>query len=270
MKDKVILITGGTSGIGLALAEEFGKNQARIAFTGRDKERCLETENGLLQKGIETIGIVADAASENDQYRAVAETINKYGRLDILVNNAGISMRALFHELDLGVFKKVMETNFYGTVYASKAALPWILKSKGSIVGISSVAGFKGLPGRTAYSASKFAMEGFLESLETELLKKGVHVLVACPGFTASRIRENALTKDGKPQSESPREEEKMMQPGEVARLIYKAVESRKRRLVMSREGKLSFWLNKFFPAFVMRKVYQSMAAEPGSGLEPL
>jgi short-subunit dehydrogenase len=179
-------------------------------------------------------------------------------------------MRALFHELDLGVFKKVMETNFFGTVYASKAALPWILKSKGSIVGISSVAGFKGLPGRTAYSASKFAMEGFLESLETELLKKGVHVLVACPGFTASRIRENALTKDGKPQSESPREEEKMMQPGEVARLIYKAVESRKRRLVMSREGKLSFWLNKFFPAFVMRKVYQTMAAESGSGLEPL
>jgi short-subunit dehydrogenase len=270
MKDKVILITGGTSGIGLALAEEFGKNQARIAFTGRDKDRCLETENWLRQKGIEAIGIVADAASENDQYRAVAETINRYGRLDILVNNAGISMRALFHELDLGVFKKVMETNFYGTVYASKAALPWIMRSKGSIVGISSVAGFKGLPGRTAYSASKFAMEGFLESLETELLKKGVHVLVACPGFTASRIRENALTKDGKPQSESPREEEKMMQPGEVARLIYKAVEGRKRRLVMSREGKLSFWLNKFFPAFVMRKVYQTMAAEPGSGLDPL
>jgi NAD(P)-dependent dehydrogenase (short-subunit alcohol dehydrogenase family) len=204
MKDKVILITGGTSGIGLALAEEFGKNQARIAFTGRDKDRCLETENGLRQKGIEAIGIVADAASENDQYRAVAETINRYGRLDILVNNAGISMRALFHELDLGVFKKVMETNFYGTVYASKAALPWIMRSKGSIVGISSVAGFKGLPGRTAYSASKFAMEGFLESLETELLKKGVHVLVACPGFTASRIRENALTKDGKPSQRLP------------------------------------------------------------------
>ena len=95
-------------------------------------------------------------------------------------------------------------------------------------------------------------------------------MLVACPGFTASRIRENALTKDGKPQTESPREEEKMMQPGEVARLIYKAVENRKRRLVMSREGKLSFWLNKFFPAFVMRKVYQTMAAEPGSGLDPL
>jgi short-subunit dehydrogenase len=161
-----------------------------------------------------------------------------------------------------------MDINFYGTVYATKAALPWLKKSKGSIVGISSVAGFKGLPGRTAYSASKFAMEGFLEALEGELLRKGVHVLVACPGFTASRIRENALTKDGSSQKESPREEEKMMQPEEVAAKIHQAILKRQRRLVMSIEGKLSYWLNKFFPAFVLRKVYEKMAAEPGSGME--
>jgi short-subunit dehydrogenase len=111
-------------------------------------------------------------------------------------------------------------------------------------------------------------MEGFLEALEGELLKKGVHVLVACPGFTASRIRENALTKDGSNQKESPREEGKMMQPEEVAAKIHQAILKRQRRLVMSGEGKLSFWLNKFFPAFVLRKVYEKMAAEPGSGLE--
>ena len=270
MKDKVILITGGTSGIGLALARCLGKAGGRIAFTSRDAGRCEETEKMLQKEGIEVLGIEADAASETDQFKAVAQTINRYGRLDILINNAGISMRALFGELDLEVFRKVMDINFFGTVYATRAALPWIIRSRGSIVGISSVAGFKGLPGRTAYSASKFAMEGFLESLEGELLKKSVHVLVACPGFTASRIRENALTSDGSSQKESPREEEKMMQPEEVADKIMKAISKRERRLVMSREGKLSYWLNKFFPGFVLRKVYEKMAAEPGSGMEVL
>ena len=270
MNQKVILITGGTSGIGLALARSLGKAGGRIAFTSRDAGRCRETQELLQKEGIEAFGIEADAASEDDQYKAVAQTINRFGKLDVLINNAGISMRALFTELNTEVFRKVMDINFYGTVYATKAALPWIIRSKGSIVGISSVAGFKGLPGRTAYSASKFAMEGFLEALEGELLPKGVHVLVACPGFTASRIRENALTRDGSSQKESPRTEEKMMQPEEVAEQIRRAIISRKRRLVMTGEGKLSYWLNKFFPAFVLRKVYEKMAAEPGSGMEPL
>jgi short-subunit dehydrogenase len=198
----------------------------------------------------------------------VAETVNRYGRLDVLINNAGISMRALFSELSPEVFRKVMDINFYGAVHATRAALPWIRRSKGSIVGISSVAGFKGLPGRTAYSASKFAMEGFLEALEGELLRQDVHVLVACPGFTASRIRENALTANGSLQGSSPRQEAAMMQPEEVAEAIFHAIRKRRRRLVLSREGKLTFWLNKFFPAFVLRKVYEKMAAEPDSGME--
>ncbi len=270
MKDKIVLITGGTSGIGFALAEFFGKKGSRIAFTGRDFDRIKETEERLEKAGIESFGIQADASSETDQRKAVAQTVNRFGKLDVLINNAGISMRAPFSELDLEVFRKVMDVNFFGSVYVTKAALPWLIRSKGSIVGISSVAGFKGLPGRTAYSASKFAMEGFLDSLKLELYPKGVHVMMAYPGFTASRIRENALTKDGTPQGESPREEEKMMQPEEVARQIYEGLENKKDRLVMTNEGKLTFWLNKFFPRFVSRKVYQKMASEPGSGMEPL
>lgn len=269
MKDKIVLITGGTSGIGFALAEYFGRNGSRIAFTGRDLSRLEETEKKLAGLGIESFGIQAEASSETDQRKAVVQTMNRYGRLDVLINNAGISMRALFSELDLAVFHKVMDINFYGTVYITQAALPYLIRSKGTIVGISSVAGFKGLPGRTAYCASKFAMQGFLESLQSELSRKGVNVLMAFPGFTASRIRENALTKDGRAQGETPREEEKMMQPEEVARQIYNAVVHKKQHIVMTTEGKLSYWLNKFFPAFVSRKVYQKMAAEPGSGLEP-
>jgi dehydrogenase/reductase SDR family member 7B len=268
MKDKIVLITGGTSGIGFAMAEFFGKNGSRIAFTGRIQTRNIETEKKLEALGVESFGIQADASSETDQRKAVVQTINRYGRLDVLINNAGISMRALFLDLDLAVFHKVMEINFYGTVYITQAALPYLIRSKGTIVGISSVAGFKGLPCRTAYSASKFAMQGFLESLQSELFRKDVNVLMAFPGFTSTRIRENALIKDGSAQGVTPRSEEKMMQPEEVARQVYNAVVRKKKQIVMTTEGKLSFWLNKFFPSFVSWKVYQKMASEPGSGLE--
>jgi dehydrogenase/reductase SDR family protein 7B len=268
LEHKVCLITGATSGIGLALAVKFGQSGYRIAITGRSQEKLDSTVKSLKKSGIEILGITADAASETDQRKAVAQTINQYGRLDVLINNAGISMRALFAEVDLEVIRKVMETNFFGTVYATKAALPYLLRSKGSVVGISSIAGYKGLPGRTGYSASKFAMAGFLESLELEMLKKGVHVLLASPGFTATAIRENSLTKTGAPQGISPRDEEKMMQPEEVARQIFEAVEKRKRSLIMTSEGKLMVFLNKFFPAWVSKMVYKKMAAEPNSGLE--
>lgn len=268
MKDKIILITGATSGIGLALAKEFGMHGSRISFTGRDVDRLENTKVELQSLGIECIGIQADAALETDQRKAVAQTINHYGRLDVLINNAGISMRALFKDLDLEVIRRVMETNFFGTVYATKAALPYILKSKGSIVGISSIAGYKGLPGRTGYSASKFAIMGFLESLEIELLKKDVHILIASPGFTSSRIRENSLTKNGEAQGISPRDEEKMMRSEEVAAVIYTAVKNRKRSVIMTAQGKFTVWLNKFFPSFLNRLVYKTMAKEPDSGLD--
>ena len=268
MKNKIILITGATSGIGLALAKEFGKNGSRISITGRDLDRLENAKKELKALGIECIAIQADAASETDQRKAVAQTINHYGSLDVLINNAGISMRALFKDLDLEVIRRVMETNFFGTVYATKAALPYILKSKGSIVGISSIAGYKGLPGRTGYSASKFAMHGFLESLEIELIQKDVHVLIACPGFTSTAIRENSLTKNGEAQGVSPRDEAKMMTPEEVATLIYDAVKNRKRSLIMTAQGRFTVWLNKFFPALVNRLVYKTMAKEPDSGLE--
>ena len=104
-------------------------------------------------------------------------------------------MRALFEDVDLDVIKKVMDINFYGVLYATKYCLPEIIKNKGSIVGISSIAGYRGLPGRAGYSASKFALNGFLEVLRTEFLKRDVHVLTACPGFTASNIRKSSLDK---------------------------------------------------------------------------
>jgi dehydrogenase/reductase SDR family protein 7B len=166
------------------------------------------------------------------------------------------------------VLEKVMAVNFYGTVYCTKYALPHLLKTKGSLVGVSSIAGFVGLPARTGYSASKYAMQGFLDALRTENLKTGLHVMVACPGFTASNIRNTALSADGSAQGETPREEAKMMTAEEVASHIVNGVEKKKRTLVLTSQGKLVVFLSKFFPKFVEKQVFSHMEKENNSPLD--
>ncbi|NDK55237.1 SDR family oxidoreductase [Pontibacter sp. BT213] len=268
MKDKVVLITGGTSGIGKACAFAFGRAGAKVAVSGRNQQNLDQTSQDLSAAGIENIAINADVSHEADCQRMVQETIDRFGKLDVLINNAGISMRALFQDLDLDVIRKVMDINFWGTVYTTKFALPYIMAANGSVIGISSIAGYRGLPARTGYSASKFAMHGFLETLRTEMLHKGVHVLIACPGFTASNIRNTALAANGQQQGESPRDEGNMMTAEEVADQILKATIKRKRDLVMTFQGKLTVFLNKWLPGLTDKLVYNVMAKEKDSPLK--
>ena len=265
LKNKVVIITGATSGIGEACALVFGNEGAKVVITGRSPEKLELAAKKLQDAGIEVFPVLADAGSEADNKRMAEDVIREFGQIDILINNAGISMRALFQDIDLQVFKKVMNTNFWGTVYATKYCLPAILESKGSIIGISSVNGYRGTPARTAYTASKYAMNGFFESLRTEVMKKGVHVLVACPGFTSSNIRNNALKADGTVQGESPRDENQMMSPNRVAESILAATLKRKRDLVLTLQGKLLVFLNKWLPSFMDGVVYRQMAKEKDS-----
>jgi len=267
MKNKVVIITGASSGIGKACAEKFGNEGAKLVITGRNAANLDETAQWLTQKGIEVLSVVSDVALAADCKRIVDETIAKFGKIDVLINNAGISMRAVLNDTELSVIEQVMQINFFGTLYCTKYALPHLLKEKGTVVGVSSIAGFVGLPGRTGYSASKFAMQGFLEALRTENIKKGLHVMIACPGFTASNIRNTALAADGSAQGESPREEDKMMTAEEVATHIYNGVVNRKRQVVLTAQGKLVVFLSKFFPAFVSKMVYNTMAKEPNTPL---
>jgi dehydrogenase/reductase SDR family protein 7B len=262
MKNKVVVITGGSSGIGKALAQEFGSKGSKILITGRNADELAKAEMELKNNGIHVVGFRSDVSREEDNRRMAEEAIRLFGRIDILINNAGISMRALFEDVDLDVVKKVMDINFYGVLYATKYCLPEIKKNKGSIVGISSIAGYRGLPGRTGYSASKFALNGFLEVLRTELLKTGVHVLTACPGFTSSNIRKRSLTKDGTSQGESPRNEAEMMSAEECAAHIYRATVKRKRTLILTTQGRLAVFLNKWLPSFADKMVYNVMAKE--------
>ena len=265
MQDKVIIITGATSGIGKASAEQFGKEGAKIVFTGRNEERLEVVKNRLSDLRVEHTGYIMDVSDEKENKKLIEETIKVYGKIDILINNAGISMRALFNDSDLDVFKRVMDINFYGTVYATKYALPYIIKSKGTIVGVSSINGHRGTPARSAYSASKYAMEGFLEALRTEVMNLGVHVLVVSPGFTGTNIRNAALNKDGQEQGESPRNEDKMMSSEKVARSISKGIRKKKRDIVLTTQGKLVVFLNKWVPGWMDKKVYEHMAKEKDS-----
>ncbi|MCB0754685.1 MAG: SDR family oxidoreductase [Flavobacteriales bacterium] len=262
IKDKVVIITGGSSGIGKACAERFGRERGRICITGRNAENLEAAAEELRAKNIEVMTVQGDVAKEEDCVRIINQTLNTYGRIDVLINNAGISMRAFFLHLDLSVIRQLMEVNFFGTVYCTNYALKQLLKYNGSVVGISSVAGYQGLPGRTGYSASKFAMEGFLSALRLENHNTGLHVMIVNPGYTESNIRKAALVADGSSQGESPRDEGNMMTAEEVADHIYNGVKNRKKRVVLTREGKLSYYLSKWLPGFVDKQVIKTIEKE--------
>ena len=265
MKNKIVIVTGASSGIGKATALRFAQKGAHLVLAARSVAKLNILSEQLTPFGVEVLIVPTDVSIEADCKNLMDKALEKFGRIDVLVNNAGISMRAAFADIELDVLKKVMDVNFWGTVFCTRYAMGSILKSKGSIVGVSSIAGYKGLPGRTGYSSSKFAMHGFLESVRIENLKNGIHVLIACPGFTASNIRNTALDANGSVQGETPRDEQKMMQPEEVAKAMVAAVEKRKDRLTLTANGKLTVFLNKFFPKMVDKLVFNHMSKEPGS-----
>lgn len=267
MKNKVVIITGASSGIGKATALHFAKKSARLAIAARSIEKLEQTAQDIRALGAAVISIQCDVSKEEDCQQLVDKTVAEFGQLDVLINNAGISMRALFNDTELSVIKNVMDINFWGTVYCTKFALPHLLKSRGSVAGISSIAGYVGLPARTGYSASKYAMHGFLEALRTENLENNLHVLIACPGFTASNIRNTALTADGSSQGESPRKEEKMMSAEAVAAYLYDSISKRKQRLTLTTEGKLAVFFSKWLPKVLQKMVFNKMKKEADSPL---
>lgn len=268
MKDKVVIITGGSSGIGFALANEFGKLGSKVVISARDYNRLELAKESLIASGIDVLALMLDVSIEAECKELIDKTIERWGKIDILVNNAGISMRAAFRNTEINVIKKLMDVNFWGTVYCTKFALPHLIEAKGSIVGIISIAGHVGLPGRTGYSASKFAVRGFLDTVRSENYKTGLHVLVAAPGFTSSNIRNSALTFNGNQQGETPRDESKMMPADVAARKIIRAIIRRKDSLILTFwEGKFTVFLNKFLPRLVSRLAYNHMKKEPNSPL---
>jgi len=264
MNRKVAIITGASSGIGKALAYTFAAQNFDLAICARRYHLLMDIANDIISKhNVVVHAVKTDISLKNEAENFVKTTIEKFNRIDVLINNAGISQRSLFEKTDLKVFEKLIGVNYWGAVYCTKFSLPYILKSKGSIIAISSISGYTPLPARTAYSSSKYALHGFLESLRIELLKKGVNVLVATPSFTESEIRIKALTHDGGQQGYSPKDEAKLMTAEYVAEKVYKAYIMKKRTLVLpSFVGNLFIKFNQIFPKIADKFIYTQMKKE--------
>ena len=267
-EDKIVIITGASSGIGEAVAREFARNGSKVVLAARSEKKLLQTVSEIKSLGFEAICIKTDVSIESECKNLIDKTVEKYGTIDILVNNAGISMRATFIDVDLIVLHRLMNVNFWGTVYCTKYALPYLIAQKGSLIGVSSVAGFHGLPGRTGYSASKFAIHGFLETIRIENLRKGLHVMIIAPGFTSTDIRKHALTANGAEQGESPRDERKLMSPEYVAHWVLKGIRKKKRNKLLTWDGRLTALFQRIVPEFVDWVYYYEMSKEPKSPIK--
>jgi len=251
---KIIVITGGSDGIGKALVQQFLALGAKVATCGRNQSKLslLAQEN----PNSNLLALQVDVRNSLEVEAFMQAIIAKWNIIDILINNAGISMRALVQDASFETLHQVMDINFWGTVYCTKTALPYIQKNKGVIVGVSSIAGYRGLPGRSGYSASKFALNGWLEALKTELYGSGTHVMWVCPGFTTSNIRNAALDKNAQAQGESPMDEGAMMSSEACATHIIHSIDKRERSLVLTFTGKRTFFMNKYFPAWADKLVH--------------
>ena len=275
-KDKVIIVTGASSGIGLASVRNFASLGAKVVLAARSIDKLEKIASDLNQKFAAHSSrpiahcIKTDVTKEEDCKNLIEKTVERFGKIDILVNNAGISMRAVFKDLDLKVMHSLMDTNFWGTVYCTKYALPYLLESKGTVVGVISTAAYVGLPARTAYSASKFAVRGFLETLRIEHLYDGLHVMIFAPGFTTSNIRNVALTADGSPQGETPRDENRMMSAERVARILSRGIARRKAEMVLTPLGKATLFASRNLPRVTDKVEYRMMSNEPNSPLKKI
>ncbi|MBQ2107581.1 MAG: SDR family oxidoreductase [Bacteroidales bacterium] len=263
-KDKVVIVTGASSGIGLASARLFGSLGAYVVMAARsyDKLCALAPSVGASDH---VLPVRCDVSSEEDCKALVEAAVQWFGGLDILVNNAGLSMRAMFKDLDLQVIHRLMDVNFWGTVNCTKYALPYLLESKGQVVGVVSIAAYSALPARTGYSASKYAIRGFLDTIRIEHLKDGLGVLVFAPGYTSSNVRNAALTADGSAQGETPLDEDKLMSAETCAQYLAKGLAERKSEVILTPLGKATVWAHRLFPRLTDKLTYKYIARETDS-----
>jgi NAD(P)-dependent dehydrogenase (short-subunit alcohol dehydrogenase family) len=204
LQGKVVLITGGSSGIGRATALRLAGYGARVVVAARTAAALDEVVREATRCGAEAAAVPTDVTDAGQCGRAVAAAVERFGRLDVLINSAGVSMRALFADSSLEALERVVRVNFLGTMSATWFALPHVKQTRGSLVAISSLTGKCGTPSYAAYGASKFAVQGLYEALRRELAPDGVHVGVVSPGFVATPLRDKVLGPDGRPWDQPP------------------------------------------------------------------
>jgi short-subunit dehydrogenase len=262
-RDNVVVVTGASAGIGAELARQLAARGAWLALAARDAARLDEVAAECRAAGGRAVAIPTDVGDEARCRALVERTVAEYGRVDTLVNNAGIGMWARFDEVtDLAPFERIMRINYLGSVYCTFYALPHLKRSRGRIVGISSLTGKTGVPTRSGYAASKHAMAGFFDSIRIELDDSGVSVTMIYPGFVATEIRERAYGPDGRPlgAGNSPVREREVMTVEECARQTLQAAAARKRELIMTARGRIGWALKLVAPTLVDRIAKKAIA----------
>lgn len=250
---KTIIVTGASTGIGRALAIALAQQGANLVLAARNTEALAATAQACEQAGGAAISVPTDITQPSACQQLITATLEHFGQIDSLVNNAGISMIAQFEEItDLSTFEQIMQVNYLGAVYCTHYALPHLKASQGLLVAISSLAGKMGLPTRSAYCASKHALQGFFDTLRIELRGTGVDVLVVSPGFVATEIRQRAVGGDGVPLGHSPRNEAQgTMSVTACVEQIVRGMVHRRREILMTPKGKFIPWARVIVPGFV-------------------
>ena len=254
---KIIVITGTSDSIGAEMARQLSQTHGAdvaLVLAARNETLLTEVAGQCADHGAQTLVVKTDVSAEAQCRRLVAAAIEKFGRIDALINNAGMSAQALFEDVkteDLAWYEQLMRINLWGSIWCTHAALPYLKQSRGSIVAVSSLAGLIGVPGRTAYSATKFAMTGFFEALRAELKGAGVSVTTAYPGVVATNIRYRGFNAAGVAAGASGLKEDDAMSVEECARLILQGMAQREREVVMTAKGKLGRWLKLMAPGKV-------------------
>lgn len=256
----VVIITGASDGIGAELARQLAGKGTALVLAARNAAALEQVAADCRAAGAETLVMPTDVARQEQCRQLVAAAAERFGRIDTLVNNAGRSAHALFDEVaDLGWYEDLMRVNLWGAIWCTHAALPYLKASQGRIVAVSSLAGLVGVPGRTAYGATKFAMAGFFEALRAEMKAHGVSVTTAYPGVVDTQIRYRGYNAAGGELGKSSLREEGAMSVAECARLIIDGMQARKREVVMTAKGKLGRWLKLLAPGLIEKMALNAL-----------
>lgn len=249
-RNKVVVVTGAASGIGAAICRKFADEGAKIGLIDSDETSVKEMEHSLTQSGIDAFAVKCDVSVEEECNFAIKIFTMRYGGIDVLVNNAGITQRGAFMKTRTSVYRKVMDINFFGSLYCTKAAIESIVERKGMIIVIESVAGVTPLLGRSGYCASKHALHGLFTTIRTEIRNTGAHVMIVCPGFVKTNLQTRALGSDGSVTKHPQSTVGKQTTPEAVANEMYRAALKRKNMVVLTFMGKLGYRVSRIMPVF--------------------
>jgi dehydrogenase/reductase SDR family member 7B len=250
-RDKVVWVTGASSGIGEAIAVAFSREGARLILSSRNAAELERVRQSCDDPQRHRV-LPLDLKDEEAIRRAAADA----GDVDVVVHSGGVSQRSLAMQTDAAVERAIMDLNFFGTVALTKAVLPsMVARRSGHIVPISSVIGYVGIPLRSSYAASKHALHGYFDALRAEVAKDGIAVTIVCPGYVRTNVSTNALTGDGSAYGKTDDTHARAMTPDRLARRVVDAIAARKREVVIGGKERWAVPLQRFFPALVARMV---------------